>query len=717
MSSKLAKVLLICALAVVLPLFIAGMVIAVYYSMNAVTVFEIYTDNQNISAPTITSGATIEYDAENGSYRVINGHSKNTSVEYSAEGFNFDYWFDGSREEYVKLIGDIESATDETVKEELTAELDAKKLSDSAVFSFKTGDYENITAVFSVITYDVEYSIVKNPSEGTQETGSKTLTYGQPLAEVFGELANTPTHDFVGFIVNNDESKIYTNATFEVPQDGESIKISALWKEIPFFQVRYYKEEAIVVTSDKFNRNTYTSLQIENAMNRNTNGYTAKWLYNGAVFTEVTEDMISNPNYDGVNYINVELSETPINYTVKISGSTSDSSVTATYRNNTTFSVSDVNITAFDSAKNVANWSFGQYDWSFRNFTYNSTYYTNARDLMDEIIDNNTDSAPEIEINIVVNFEREPQVYYFNIYCDGAFEERVSTTDMDSSINLPASARKVGYRITDATLDNRTSLGYTPYSHSYSNGNVTTSGGSIVLPSSVFTGSTVKSIDLNYTPIQFTATVSSSNYAGITKIENLTIQNYSSKLAPLFVENNWVKYLNIQTWSGKVSVSSNGFSSESALFNYILGTYRAGQQVTLTSEVTNKIASITIADGDFENPENDESISYEGVVGYENEGSFVAKSSEFKITDFNISILSSEKVFDIDLSKKFVNEEGNYVEPYLISAVIEGKRVNVELSALNGDYTIYNFLNNIYENYLVGSGTDIIISDLILHFE
>ena len=116
MSSKLAKVLLICALTVVLPLFIAGTVIAVYYSMNAATVFEIYTDNQNISAPTITSGATIEYDAENGSYRVINGHSKDTSVEYNAEGFNFDYWFDGSREEYVKLIGDIESATDETVK-------------------------------------------------------------------------------------------------------------------------------------------------------------------------------------------------------------------------------------------------------------------------------------------------------------------------------------------------------------------------------------------------------------------------------------------------------------------------------------------------------------------------------------------------------------------------------------------------------------------------
>ena len=713
MSSKLAKVLLICALCVALPLFIAGTVIAVYYSMNAVTTFEIYTDSQNIEAPTITSGATVEYDAESGSYRIINGHSKNTSVEYSAEGFNFDYWFNGSREEYVKLIGDINSATDETVKEELTAELEAKKLSDGAIFSFKTGDYENITAVFSIITYDVEYSIVKNPSEGTPETGNKSLTYGQSLADVFGELTNTSTHDFIGYIVNDDESKIYTDATFEVPQDGESIKISALWKEIPSFQVRYYKEEAIVETSTEFNRNTYTSLQIENAMNHNTNGHTAEWLYNGTVFTEVTEDMISNPNYDGVNYINVELSETPINYTVKISGSTSDSSVTATYRNNTTFSVSDVNITAFDSAKNVANWSFGQYDWSFRNFTYNSTYYTNARDLMDAIIANNTDSAPEIEINIVVNFEREPQVYYFNIYCDGAFEERVSTTDMDSSINLPASARKVGYRITDATLDNRTSLGYTPYSHSYSNEGVTTSGGSIILPSSVFTGTRTKSINLNYTPISFTVTVSNGNYEGATRIENVTIQNYTSKFAPLFVTNNWIEYSNIQTWSGTVTIGSKNFNNATTLFNYILGNYDAGQSVILTSEVTNKITSITIADG---NDEGDESVAYDEDVKYQNGEKPQPNPHEFTITDFTISMMSDDGIFAIDLNSTFINESGATVEPVSFSYSLNSQRGTFALEDMNGDYSIYNFLNIIYSG-LSGSETTLTIEDITLHFD
>ena len=701
MSSKLAKVLLICALAVVLPLFIAGTVIAVYYSMNAVTVFEIYTDNQNISAPTITSGATIEYDAENGSYRVINGHSKNTSVEYSAEGFNFDYWFDGSREEYVKLIGDIESATDETVKEELTAELDAKKLSDSAVFSFKTGDYENITAVFSVITYDVEYSIVKNPSEGTQETGSKTLTYGQPLAEVFGELANTPTHDFVGFIVNNDESKIYTNATFEVPQDGESIKITALWKEIPSFQVRYYKGDDVVKTSTEFNRNTYTSLQIENAMNHNTSGYTAKWLHNGEAFTEVTADMISNPNYDGVNYINVELSETPINYNIKITGSASGA--TATYRNSTTFTVSDVNTTAFDSAMNASNWTFSQYDWEFNNFVYNGDTYKTSKSLTSAIIAKNPDSAPASVINVNVNFSRVATTYTFNFYDGNEYLGRSTATDMSSMVDLPTDARKKGYQISRAYIGGQT-LSYSNYSHSYSNGNVTTSGGSIVLPSSVFTGSTVKSIDLNYTPIQFTATVSSSNYAGTTKIENLTIQNYSSKLAPLFVENNWVKYLNIQTWSGKVSVGSNGFSSESALFNYILGTYRAGQQVTLTSEVTNKITSLTI-----------NGITYEDGVKANGED-IVDNPNQFTLTNFNISIMNANGIFAIDLNSTFTDEFGATVEPVSFSYYLNSQRRTFALEDMNGDYSIYNFLNIIYSG-LSGSETTLTIEDITLHFD
>ena len=517
---------------------------------------------------------------------------------------------------------------------------------------------------------------------------------------MFGELANTPTHDFVGFIVNDDESKIYTNATFAVPQEGENIKITALWKEIPSFQVRYYKGDDVVETSTEFNRNTYTSLQIENAMNHNTSGYTAKWLHNGEAFTEVTADMISNPNYDSVNYINVELSETPINYNIKITGSASGA--TATYRNSTTFTVSDVNTTAFDSAMNASNWSFSQYDWEFNNFVYNGDTYKTSKSLTSAIIAKNPDSAPASVINVNVNFSRVATTYTFNFYDGNEYLGPSTATDMSSMVDLPTDARKKGYQISRAYIGGQT-LSYSNYSHTYSNGNVTTSGGSIVLPSSVFTGSTVKSIDLNYTPIQFTATVSSSNYAGITKIENLTIQNYSSKLAPLFVENNWVKYLNIQTWSGKVSVGSNDFSSESALFNYILGTYRAGQQVTLTSEVTNKITSLTI-----------NGITYQDGVKANGED-IVDNPNQFTLTNFNISIMNTNGIFAIDLNSTFTDDYG-VVKPVSFSYDLNGNRRSFALEAMNGDYSIYNFLNIIYSG-LPNDTTALTIEDISLHFE
>ena len=695
MSSKLAKVLLICALTVVLPLFIAGTVIAVYYSMNAATTFEIYTDSQNIDTPTISSSsATVRYDAENGTYRVINGHSKATSVEYSSEGFNFLYWFDGTHEEYVKLIGEIDEATDETIKEELTLELEGKKLSESDILSFQTGDYENITAIFNIIKYTVRY-------EGQEYT----FEYGEALT---GEgklpvLTDTETQDFLGYIVNGNEDVIYTDAIFPSAIDGEPIEITALYKDIPSFQVRYYNDGNLEFTGNSFNRNNYTTHSIESVNNYKRDGYTAIWLYNGEEFTTITEDMIANPSYDGVNYIDVQLSETPISYTVHVTGSASGT--TATYRNNSTFTVSDVNITALDSASVVTNWTFGQYAWDFRNFTYNSKYYTNARDLMDAIIANYPDSAND-EININVNFERKPQEYTFNFY-DGSNPLGSSiTTDANSSVSLPTGARKVGYRITDATLDNRTGLNYFNYSHSYSNSTVTTSGGSIILPSSIFAGNTTKTINLNYTALSFTVTVSDSDYEGTTTIDNVTISNYSTRLAPLFIENNWTEYDNIQTWSGEVTVNSQNFRSTSALFNYILGNYDEGDSIVLTSDVTESVTSLTI-DG----------VTYPTDIRA-NGNTLINNPNEFTITNFNISIIDEDGIFAYDLNSNFTNTSGATVEPVSFSYILEGgdeRRITFKLSSLNGDYSIYNFLNTIYGSIPAGT-TEVTLSSLVLHF-
>lgn len=702
MSNKLAKVLLICALVVVLPLFIAGTVIAVYYSMNAVTTFEVYTDSQIVSAPTITSGATVEYDAETGSYRVINGHSKVTSVEYSAEGFNFNYWFDGSREEYVKLIGDIANANDETVREELNAELEAKTLSTSNILSFRTGDIENITAVFSVVRYTVQY-----------EGETYSFEYGESLTGE-GKLpafSNTDDQDFLGYIVDDNESVVYTTATFPVSLEGETISVTALWKEVPSFQVRYYKNNAIIdsLTSATFNRNSdLSTIVVPDAMSQNTNGFTAVWQHNGVNFTEVTIDMLANPVYDEPNYIRVDLVETPIVYNVQISGNASGT--TATYRNeSSSFTVTADNYTIFNTVRSASNWTFGQYAWEFDDFTYTHNDASYEGDSVDALINAittaNPDSAPDI-INVTVNFRRVATEYTFHFYDGNTYIGQSTSTDTLTVVELPDEACKVGYQITRVLIDGE-EHDVLNYSHRYENGQVLVNNGYVVLRNSdIFDGVTTKSIYLTYTAVPLTIEIDDTDYRGTeTTIEAITIENYETKLAPLFEKDNWVGYSNIQTWSENVTIGEQNFTDATSLFNHLLTNYEAGDTATITSVVDCKITSL-----------NTNGVTYNGATSYTNGSLPENNPAHQSVTDFSVSIFSEESIFGLDLvENSFYNGDAE-VEPTEIMFELNGQKKTFEFSSLGEDTTIYNFLNIIYaENNL--SSDKITLTGLILYFQ
>ena len=687
MSNKLAKVLLICALVVVLPLFIAGTVIAVYYSMNAVTTFEVYTDSQIVSAPTITSGATVEYDAETGSYRVINGHSKVTSVEYSAEGFNFNYWFDGSREEYVKLIGDIANASDETIREELNAELEAKTLSTSNILSFRTGDIENITAVFSVVRYTVQY-----------EGETYSFEYGESLTGE-GKLpafSNTDDQDFLGYIVDDNESVVYTTATFPISLEGETISVTALWKPVPSFQVRYYKNNAIIdtLTSATFNRNSdLSTIVVPDAMSQNTNGFTAVWQHNGVNFTEVTIDMLANPVYDEPNYIRVDLVETPIVYNVQISGNASGT--TATYRNeSSSFTVTAVNYTIFNAVRSVSNWTFGQYAWEFDDFTYTHNDASYEGDSVDALINAITTANPDSAngtINIVVNFRRVATEYIFNFY-DGnnlLTEETVYDTD-NPVFFLPAETEKEGYQVTNANIDG---VDYDIYTY---NDNLY-----ISTTTDIFDGVLVKNVYLTYTVIPLTIEIDDTDYRGTeTTIEAITIENYETKLAPLFEKDNWISYSNIQTWSENVTIGEQNFTDATSLFNHLLANYEAGDTATITSVVDCKITSV-IVDG----------VNYEGNINLPDN----PDDETYTEADFTVSILSKEGFLRRDPAE-VTNESGETVTVTGFNYTLNDELTWFDLSALGDDYSIYNFLN-----VLAGMNSDlsgpISLGTIIFHAE
>lgn len=709
MSSKLAKVLLICALAVALPLFIAGTVIAVYYSMDAVTTFEIYTNEPSVEDPTLTSRANIEYNEETHSYTVRNGHSKNTNVEFESAGFNLDYWFDGTYDEYIQLLARVEGA-----EEGAEAELEEKKISESDILSFQTGDYENITAVFSVVTYNLNYNIVTDPDTNATTSGSKTVRYGEDLSSAFGtNLSNTNSHDFLGYSIDGEDA-IYTTATFPIPEAGESLTIVAVWEEIPSFQINYIKEGSTVATSEEFNRNDYTSVTPVGAMDYNTNGHTATWQYNGAEFTGVTEEMIANPSYDvPVNLINVTLVETPIDYMVSVSGSASGISA-PTYNRTETFSVNAENYSAFTPVMNVNNWTFEQYSWTFGGFRFNNSNYGTTSELIKAITARHPDGTSGT-IYVTVTFDRDPQQYSIAFW-DSETNTRIGTTtvlDTASSVSLPTAVRRTGYRITEAELGTTgIHLGVTTYTHSYSNGNVTTSGGSLDIVTDLFDGNTLSAKVVRLTYDEMSYNVSYNNNSGSATITDVNIENYISKLSPLFQTSNWVKYSNLETFNG-VKIGSTTFTSAQALFNYLLGNRVSGTTVTTTGDIDYTITQVVV-DG----------ITYVGDIRLQ--GGSVIAPNKSKITidvaDFDVNVLSAEGLFAYDLTQTLVDSSNTVVEPSSVgfSTGADGWDVELYFTSLeeSGDYSIFNFLNDNYSNLesCINNGV-LTLNDIMVKFE
>lgn len=708
MSSKLAKVLLICALAVALPLFIAGTVIAVYYSMDAVTTFKIYTNEPSVDDPTLTSRANIEYNERARSYTVRNGHSKNTNVEFESVGFNLDYWFDGTYDEYIQLLARVDGA-----EEGAEAELEEKKISESDILSFQTGDYENITAVFSVVTYNLNYNIVTDPDTNETTSGSKTVRYGEDLSSALGtNLSNTNTHDFLGYAINGDNT-IYTTATFPIPEAGESLTIVAVWEEIPSFQINYIKEGSTVATSEEFNRNNYASINVALSTDYNTNGYTAIWQYNGAEFTGVTEEMIANPSYDiSINLINVTLVETPIDYMVSVSGSASGISA-PTYNRTETFSVNAENYSAFTPVMNVNNWTFEQYSWTFGGFRFNNSNYSTTSELIKAITARHPDGTSGT-IYVTVTFDRDPQQYSIAFW-DSETNTRIGTTtvlDTASSVSLPTAVRRTGYRITEAELGTTgIHLGVTTYTHSYSNGNVTTSGGSLDIVTDLFDGNTLaKVVRLTYDEMSYN--VSYDNNSGSATITDVNIENYTSKLSPLFQTSNWVKYSNLETFNG-VKIGSTTFTSAQALFNNLLGNRGSGTTVTATGDIDYTIKSVVV-DG----------ITYVGDIRLQ--GGSVIAPNKSKITidvaDFDANVLSAEGLFAYDLTQTLVDSSNTVVKPSSVgfSTGADGRDVELYFTSLeeSGDYSIFNFLNDNYSNLesCINNGV-LTLNDIMVRFE
>ena len=103
MSRTLTKVMVICALVVVLPLMIVGTAFAAYVSVDNVAIVEtVFVDDLKAKSDEVY--AKIKYNnSVKDKFEIKNGQTKNITVgaEYSTQAYKFLGWYEGTKDAYL----------------------------------------------------------------------------------------------------------------------------------------------------------------------------------------------------------------------------------------------------------------------------------------------------------------------------------------------------------------------------------------------------------------------------------------------------------------------------------------------------------------------------------------------------------------------------------------------------------------------------------------
>ena len=438
MSNKLAKVLVICALVVVLPLFVAGTVIAVYNSLNSTINVEVYTGEKEEGRiypqePTIISDAGITQVDNEGvvSYQVTNGLNKQTNIEYSSVGYNFVGWFNGTRAEYVQALGNLQDGEQITYIQEIP----------NQVLTVNQGDYSNITAVFEVISYNFDFYYQQTPNGEyvtTAPNGKSDYIYGENLPT----FNNTDTHDFLGWAIYDENAQTIVGEPSKVANFAttDGLTLTTVWEEVKTYRVEYYGDDGMLDNdNDTFTTRNYQDYQLQIPDARV--GYTACWKdASGNVITSITQEML-NANEQSLT-IKLYLSYSANTYSASFTGANGATFIggsrTATFTIENTAELSKFDV---DS-----NWSHSDgYSYTVGSYSYNGNSYATIDALVQAIASAN----PQSPVSVQVNFSRVTETFTVNYY-DGtslAGTKRFSENSIPTIALTDYEEKNLGYDI------------------------------------------------------------------------------------------------------------------------------------------------------------------------------------------------------------------------------------------------------------------------------
>jgi len=393
MSKTLSKIMVICALAVIVPLMVIGTAFAAYYSVNALVSIGIYT---NVEENPQGAFAKVVYDnKENDTkFDVNQSHLKKLTLKAEANGYNFVGWYDG---------------TAKTYKAEYTVDpTKIEYISDAATLEAKMTDYDDILAVFELKTFTVSYSYKADP-EGEISTEvpagfGTTLTYGQALPTF------TKAHyTFKGWKVNGS-TELYTKANFNVDGDVALTVDDDCWQQAEQYTVRFvynetelgsitkYSDEAVTfpeITLDADGKLTTFDALADADRPVVEDGYKAVWKVNGAEASQAT------------SAVTVTLTKEAIVYNVSVNGVANVANYSADKAQSISFTVEN-KATALADVFAAANWKTEYSFWKFTGIKLGEEDVADANALGDAIIASSKHASKSVAItpNIYKYFTR-----------------------------------------------------------------------------------------------------------------------------------------------------------------------------------------------------------------------------------------------------------------------------------------------------------------------
>ncbi len=438
MSRTLSKIMVICAMVVILPLMIVGTAFAAFYSVESIVNIAVTVD---ALSPASDVYAGIAHENEQS---ILNSESAGTSTAtleisgsqteeitvnavYSSNAYRFLGWYAGDMQAYTNAVnvGNVEFvSTDEA----LTIGMD---------------DGDNYVAVYEVVRYTVsEWNYLEDPENEfgaiittAPQDGKSEYIYGETLPDVSYMYQGTDFR-YAGWQIDDSGTR-YLSATF--PQGTQAVTLANPWIESDKTTVVFHNGGEQQSVDINKNEPWTPSTVNEIFPDLIRAGYTYSW-----VDSEGYTVSSINTNLD---VYNLYASSQVVQYTATVT-----SGEDATFDGETQITFNAENTTTnFEDFFNAENWTTKYSFWDFAGLTYESATYTQASDLSTVVSDfieaNPTGSEDVLTLGVDIQkffteFENQDSITFKATEdADGIFYNLDVYTEVD--FGLPASEYEI----------------------------------------------------------------------------------------------------------------------------------------------------------------------------------------------------------------------------------------------------------------------------------